>query len=106
MKATEFLRRAAQHMDDRAKTYDKPGGERSMAATVAAFNAVTGKTLTETEGWLLMMLLKAVRLQQRATYHADSAEDMVAYAALAGEARSQQVIGWPPIVDTETPTGP
>ena len=106
MKASEFLRAAARHMDDRAKTYDKPGGERSMSSTVVAFNAITGKTLTEAEGWMLMMLLKAVRLQQRATYHADSAEDMVAYAALAGEARSQQVIGWPPILDQEIPTGP
>lgn len=93
MNAAEFLNRAAAHMEQRARTYDKPSGERSMASTVAAFNAVTGKGLTETEGWLLLMLLKTVRLQQRPTYHADSAEDLVAYAALVGEARSQEVAG-------------
>lgn len=88
MKATDFLAAAQSHMADRAKTYDRPDGERSMARTVAAFNAVTGHNLSESDGWMMMMLLKAVRLTQRATYHADSAEDLVAYAALLGEARS------------------
>lgn len=88
MKANEFLSAAAAHMSARAQTYDKPTGERSMARTVTAFNAITGHNLSESDGWMLMMLLKAVRLTQRATYHADSAEDLVAYAALMGEARS------------------
>lgn len=88
MKATEFLSTAQSHMDARAQVYDKADGERSMARTVAAFNAITGHRLSESDGWMLMMLLKAVRLTQRATYHADSAEDLVAYAALLGEARS------------------
>ena len=30
-------------------TYDKPDGERSMGKTVAAFNAVTGRDLSEAE---------------------------------------------------------
>lgn len=90
MKAPELLAQAARHMQERAATYDKPQGERSIARTVLAFNALTGHNLSETDGWLLMMLLKAVRLTQRATYHADSAEDMVAYAALVGEAFSEQ----------------
>ncbi len=88
MKAQDFLAAAQSHMADRAKTYDRPDGERSTARTVAAFNAVTGHNLSESDGWMMMMLLKAVRLTQRATYHADSAEDLVAYAALLGEARS------------------
>lgn len=90
MNAAEMLEKAAQHMKDRAQTYDKPTGERSMGRTVAAFNEVTGHNLSPAEGWLLMMILKAVRLTQRATYHADSAEDMVAYAALVGEAKSEE----------------
>lgn len=90
MKAPEFLHQAAKHMEDRAATYDTPDGERSMAATVAAFNAISKCDLSEADGWMFMMLLKAVRLTQRATYHADSAEDLVAYAALLGEAKSQQ----------------
>lgn len=75
-------------MKDRAATYDKPEGERSMSATVAAFNAVTGHQLTEEQGWLFMALLKAVRSQQGA-YRADSYEDGAAYFALAGEAAAR-----------------
>jgi hypothetical protein len=92
MKANEFLTAASKHMTDRASTYDKPQGERSMAATVAAFNNITGHQLSEADGWLMMTLLKLVRLKQRPGFHQDSAEDAVAYAALLGEAKSQEVI--------------
>lgn len=87
MKAPEFCERAAALMRERGEQYDKPEGERSMARTVAAFNAVTGRDLTEPEGWLLMLLLKQVRQWQTpGRYHADSAEDGVAYSALLAEA--------------------
>ena len=74
-------------MEARATTYDKPGGERSMSATVAAFNAVTGDGVMNTEerGWLFMQTLKAVRSQQ-GEFRADSYEDGASYAGLAGEA--------------------
>lgn len=74
-------------MQDRAATYDKPEGERSMSATVAAFNAVTGDGVMNTEerGWLFMQLLKAVRSQQ-GEFRADSYEDGASYSGLAGEA--------------------
>lgn len=85
MKAPDILKAAAGHMEDRAATYDKPEGERSMAATVSAFRCVTGHSLTEEQGWLFMQLLKAVRSQQGG-YRADSYEDGAAYASLAGEA--------------------
>jgi hypothetical protein len=85
--APELLGRAAMHMHDRAAAYDAPDGERSMGKTVQAFNAVTGHTLTESEGWLLMALLKQVRLFARSKPHADSAEDAIAYMALMAEAR-------------------
>ncbi|NYH13455.1 hypothetical protein [Paraburkholderia bryophila] len=61
-----------------------------MGATVTAFNAVTGRDLAEAEGWLLMQLLKDVRLFQRPGYHADSAEDAIAYTALMGEAKARE----------------
>ena len=83
--AANILRAAIGHMDQRAATYDKPEGERSMGATVDAFLAVTGVHMTEEQGWLFMALLKAVRSQQGA-YRADSYEDGAAYFALAGEA--------------------
>lgn len=88
--SSEVLERAAQHMRARAATYDSPEGERSMGKTVQAFNAVTGQTLTEAQGWLLLQILKDVRLFARDGYHADSAEDCVAYAALKAEAKGRE----------------
>lgn len=88
--APGLLAAAEEHMRDRAAQYDKPQGERSMGTTVIAFNAITGQTLSEAEGWLLLQLLKDVRLFQRPGYHADSAEDCIAYAALKAEAKGRE----------------
>lgn len=85
--APDLLDAAAGHMRDRAKTYDKPGGERSMGKTVEMFNIATGRDLRESEGWLLLELLKIVRGETRAEPHRDSLEDEIAYAALKAEAR-------------------
>lgn len=85
--APGLLQAAAKHMADRAATYDRPEGERSMATTVKVFMLLTGRELRESEGWLLMEILKLVRSEQRAAPHRDSIEDNVAYAALYGEAR-------------------
>jgi len=85
--APMILAAAAQHMQARAAAYDKPEGERSMGKTVEAFNVVTGRDLRESEGWLLMALLKMVRSEQRKTPHRDSLEDLTAYSALMAEAR-------------------
>lgn len=86
-KAQDLLHRAASLMDERGKQYDQRSGERSMQATVTAFNAITGYGLTESEGFLLMAILKMVRDQSRETPHRDSIDDLVAYASLYGEAR-------------------
>lgn len=86
MKATDILEKAAQHMRDRAATYDKPEGERSMGKTVAAFNAITGRNLTTAEGWLMLAVLKQVRVfQAPEKAHVDSLEDGPAYLALMAE---------------------
>lgn len=87
--AASMLTAALGHMEDRAKTYDAPGGERSMGKTVAAFNTITGLVLTEEQGWLFMEILKQVRSQQ-GDYRADNYEDMVAYAALRGECAARE----------------
>lgn len=87
VQAAELLGRAARHMHDRAVTYDALDGERSMGKAVTAFNAITGHSLSESEGWLLLQVLKDVRLFTRSEYHADSAEDCIAYAALKAEAK-------------------
>jgi len=88
VKAHEFLGKAQALMEERGKQYDAQDGERSMWRTVEAFNAITGRNLTEAEGWLLLQILKDVRQWQNTSYHADSAEDCVAYAALKAEALS------------------
>jgi hypothetical protein len=82
--AASILEAGLQHMRDRAATYDKPEGERSMGATVRMFEAATGIVLTEEQGWLLMCCLKMVRAQS-GNLRMDSYEDGAAYFALAGE---------------------
>ena len=91
MKSTEFLQAAIDVQAERGKQYDKPSGERSMAATVSAFNCITGLTLEESDGWMFLGLLKLVRQSQNPEqYHHDSALDFVAYASLYAEAASEQ----------------
>lgn len=91
--AIQLLNKAADHMLDRAKQYDSPEGERSMAKTVAAFNIITGHTLSEAEGFLLMQILKDVRQWQTPDKaHPDSLEDGVAYSSLKGEALMRQAL--------------
>lgn len=86
--AQDFLKAGIKHMGDRAVTYDKPEGERSMGKNVAAFNIITGHDLTEEQGWLFLGLLKMVRSQQ-GDYKADNYEDEAAYAGLRGESASR-----------------
>lgn len=88
--AHELLSDAAAIMAERGKEYDKPNGERSMARTVASFNAVTGHQLSEADGWLFMAVLKQVRLfTSRTKTHEDSVNDLIAYTALLGESAMQ-----------------
>jgi len=84
-KAPELLGRAAALLTERGKDYDKPEGERSMTKTVEAFNAITGRDLTVTEGWLFMSCLKQVRTFTGSTPHEDSLHDLIAYSALMAE---------------------
>lgn len=86
--AHQFLNRAARTMEERGKQYDQPGGERSMGKAVAAFNAVTGQQMTESQGWLLLTLLKLVRDNSKLVPHFDSLLDGCAYMALYAEART------------------
>lgn len=90
--AVKYLDGAKKEMIDRAKTYDSPGGEKSMGKAVAALNAIAGEDIArggmrECHGWLLMLLVKQVRQFSRSAPHDDSAVDSVAYSALMAEAR-------------------
>jgi hypothetical protein len=82
-----FLEEASDAMKARATLRDQPSGERSMAKTVATFNALTGQNLSEAEGWEFMVLLKMVRGRQ-GNYNRDDFVDGAAYFGLLGECKS------------------
>jgi hypothetical protein len=106
MKSTEFLQAAIDVQAERGVTYDKPTGERSMGATVTAFNAITGRDMSEAEGWLLLQTLKDVRQWQNPSkYHHDSALDGVAYSALKAEALSEEQVLDPSHAISDLPDG-
>lgn len=83
--ASDKLRHAAALIETRGVQRDRPDGEKSMAATVNAFNAVYGTSLTEVQGWHFIELLKMVR-SAYGIYVPDDYDDKIAYAALAAEA--------------------
>ena len=83
---SDFLRQAADTLDERGKQYDASGSERSMEKTVAIFNMLTGNSLTTAEGWQFMKVLKDVRLWSNTDVaHVDSIVDNLGYTALLAE---------------------
>lgn len=85
--ASDILKISLDTLKDRAAQRDCTGtGERSMAATVATFNALTGLSLTEEQGWQFMLILKLVRGQQGEARE-DDYVDLASYGALLGECR-------------------
>lgn len=91
----DLLRIAADTIANRGRMRDTNAGqgeapaERSMAATVAAFNALEGTTLTESQGWRFMQVLKLARAAASArngVHNPDDYVDGAAYAALGNEA--------------------
>lgn len=88
--AINYLREAATIMEDRAKEYDQPEGERSMEKIVKIFNIYADKDLKESDGWLFMQILKDVRQWSAKSYHLDSAKDCIAYAALKAESLEKE----------------
>lgn len=89
--APDFLTDAIKQMKDRAAQRDAPQGERSMATTVATFNALTGKNLSEKEGWEFMVCLKLVRGRQ-GSFRMDDYVDAAAFASLLGECSSKEEV--------------
>lgn len=86
--AQQILSAAIGHVDSRAAARDQSEGERSMARTVAAFNALTGHQMSERDGWMFMVALKAARACTTPSGLTDDYEDGAAYFSLAGEAAS------------------
>lgn len=81
--ATDLLQAAHDQIGERAQVRDTEA-ERSMEATVNSFNAMYGTNLTEEQGWMFMVFLKAARAKG-GRVRADDYVDGSAYFALAGE---------------------
>lgn len=86
--AWSFLEAGVKNMKDRASERDQDNGERSMLSTVNAFNAMYGKDLTEEQGWMFMVFLKASRAKGGA-FRQDDYADGATYFALAGESAAK-----------------
>jgi len=84
MTASGILKKASELLEERGKEYDTEGQERSMSATVAAFNAMFSAEMTVEQGWHFMVLLKMARCKGNRT-KLDNYLDGAAYFALAGE---------------------
>jgi len=85
LSADQILMSGIKEMFDRSKTYDSPGGERSMGKTVAMYNSMVGSSeMTIAQGWKFMTILKLVRSEQ-GDFRLDSFIDGAAYMSLAGE---------------------
>ena len=85
--ASSFLDIANKTISDRAASRDTDS-ERSMKKAVEAFNSLYGTSLTETQGWQFMSILKKARASQ-GSYTKDDYIDDVAYTALAAESESK-----------------
>ena len=87
MDASAILTEAAATIKSRAAERDVEQ-ERSMATAVKLFNEITGKSLSEYEGWLFMVCLKLARNRQGTmSFNRDHLLDGMAYMALALESR-------------------
>ncbi len=82
--APAILQEAHRCISDRAHERDQES-ERSMARTIASFNAMYKLNLTEEQGWMFMVFLKAARAAGGG-FKLDDYVDGSAYFALAGEA--------------------
>jgi len=87
--AQDFLEQAAYGIVAQGRVRDQPGGERSMARTVEAFNVLTGNLISERDGWLFMAVLNAARATAGAHSPGDYQKGS-AYFALAGECAARK----------------
>lgn len=86
---THILKTAHDTIAKRASDRDVKQ-ERSMKATVEAFNAIHGTHLTEAQGWSFMTLLKMKRSFTGDVFRDDDFVDEAAYTALRAEARQAE----------------
>ena len=87
--AAEFIEMALNAIQERASLRDSESGERSMATIAEIYNAATGSSMTERQGWLMMISVKLGRMA-KGRHHADDYTDLIGYAALAGECAERE----------------
>lgn len=80
-----ILLTAQRTLEERGQQRDQPGGERSMPSIVRIYQAITGKAMSEHDGYMFMVSLKLARMQSGEP-DLDHYVDGAAYFALAGEA--------------------
>jgi hypothetical protein len=103
--AADYLRKGLEILEARAREHDRPGGERSAGQVANAFNAIKGReVLTDTDVWMLLVLLKLVRHDSAPGPHNDSAMDAAVYSALMGESKGR--IDTPEFAPHNVPCGP
>lgn len=101
--AIDLLEIAAETMKQRGADRDSPDGERTMGKIVQVFNIATGHKLSERDGWLFMVFLKAVRAATTPCGKEDDYVDGSAYFSLAGEAAHEASHVSRPLHGTLTP---
>ena len=91
-KASDYLREAAQVIEERGKLRDMPDGERSMKRAVEAYTVLRGPVMeSELDGWLFLCVLKLARATAGKP-HTDDYTDLSGYAALAAECLERNAI--------------
>lgn len=88
--ATSLMAAGIVKINQRAITHDKGDGERSMAATVEAFNALTGCDLNESEGWVFLMVSKMAIGCQGGPFNPKTYSDLASFAGLTGECEAKR----------------
>lgn len=95
MKAADYLRTAAEVIEQRGQLRDKPDGERSMERAVDAYITLNGPAIqTELDGWMFMAVLKLARATAGKP-HVDDWTDLAGYAALAAECLERETANVP-----------
>lgn len=88
--ATNLMAAGIVKINQRAITHDQGDGERSMASTVEAFNALTGCDLSESEGWVFLMVRKMAIGCQHGPFNPKVYNDLASFAGLTGEAEAKR----------------
>lgn len=87
--AHQYLQQSIEILETRSTERDTDT-ERSMKKCVEAFNMLTSSNMSETEGWLFMLLLKISR-SRGGCYKEDDYLDLIGYAALTAECAKKEL---------------